>query len=54
MPVVFEEIVGRVEPDPTPTPALAQQAAQQPDARAELVRYELTALARRAARLRAD
>jgi hypothetical protein len=53
VPIVFEEIVGTVEPAPTPS-AEQRTTPPTPDVRLDAVRHEIARLARRAARLRAD
>jgi hypothetical protein len=50
MPVVFEEIVAEVEPAPEPRRA----PSASPEAKTQAVRRELSLLAQRADRLRAD
>ena len=54
MPVVFEEIVAEVEPEAPAAPAPRRAAAATPETRTQAVRRELSLLAQRAERLRAD
>jgi hypothetical protein len=54
MPVVFEEIVAEVEPEATPAPEPRRAPSASPEARTQAVRRELSLLAQRADRLRAD
>lgn len=52
MPVTIDEVTAVVEPEPTPT--AQQPQAPTRDNGAQLVRAQLSLIARRAARLRAD
>jgi len=55
MAVVFDEVVGHVEPEPVrPEERPAAAAEQTPSHCSEMLRHGLAALAQRAARLQAD
>jgi len=53
MPIVIDEVVAQVEPEPMPRRE-PTQAAPTRDTGAEIVRSQVALLARRAARLHAD
>jgi hypothetical protein len=53
MPIVIDEVVAQVEPEPTPRREPVQTPPTR-DSGADIVRSQLALLARRAARLHAD
>ena len=54
MPVIFDQVVARVEPDATPPVEPLQAGSQRVEVCLEEIRYQLGELMQRAARLRAD
>lgn len=54
MPVIFDQVLARVEPEAAPLPEPARDSAPPVEVRLEDIRHRIGALVQRAARLRAD